>query len=113
MYMRKQLKGKIKTIIPLANEAKAFPVEIEIPNNKITPLMSGMNVSVHFNEDLFAKALSIPRTALLRDVKGNYVYVLDAGKKPLRKMVVPGRDIGTAVEIKAGLAKGDMVISSG
>lgn len=113
VYAKTVLKGKIKTIIPLANEAKAFPVEIEIPNHKTTPLMSGMNVSVHFNENLFTKALSIPRTALLRDVKGNYVYVIDARKKPLRKMVVPGRDIGTAVEIKAGLAKGDLVISSG
>lgn len=113
VYANTSLKGKIKTIIPLANEAKAFPVEIEIPNPESTPLMSGMNVSVHFNEDLFSKALTIPRTALLRDVKGNYVYVIDSRKNPLRKTVVPGRDIGTTVEIKEGLKKGDLVISSG
>jgi membrane fusion protein, multidrug efflux system len=105
--------GTIKNIIPVANEAKAFPVEIEINNNKVQKLMAGMSMSVRFEPLAATMALVIPRTAINGDFKSPYVYVIDAAKKPVKKAITIGKDFGTTVEVLSGLTKDEIVITSG
>ncbi len=106
-------KGIIKNIIPVANETKAFPVEIEIANNKPQKLMAGMSVSANFKPTTSITALTVPRTAIVGDLAKPSVYLIDSSKKPRLTAVSIGRDFGTTIEIKSGLKKGDIAITSG
>jgi RND family efflux transporter MFP subunit len=105
--------GVVKTILPIANEAKAFPVEIEVSNNRNRKLMAGMSMNVLFEPNIATSALVIPRTAIVANANGNYVYVIDANKKTSIKQVSIGRDFGNLVEIISGLTKEEIVITSG
>jgi RND family efflux transporter MFP subunit len=113
VYAGMQYTGVVKTIIPVANEAKAFPVEIEIANNKKQQLMAGMSMSVLFEPSDNTAALVIPRTALSGNAKSPHVFVIGADKKPVKKQIMVGRDFGTMVEIISGLSKDEIVITSG
>jgi RND family efflux transporter MFP subunit len=105
--------GIIKNIIPVANEAKAFPLEIEIANNQMQKLMAGMSMSAIFKPASSVTALTIPRTAITGDILKPTVYIIDGSKKPVLTSVGIGRDFGNSIEIISGLKKGDIVIVSG
>jgi RND family efflux transporter MFP subunit len=105
--------GIIKVIIPVANEAKSFPVDIEIPNSKQQKLMAGMSMQAIFKPNSSVTMLTIPRTAITGDFSNPTVFVIDSDKKPVLRKVSTGRDFGNSIEIINGLQKGDIVITSG
>jgi RND family efflux transporter MFP subunit len=105
--------GKVVNIIPIANEAKSFPVEIEVENNKAQKLMAGMSASVSFGKKTNAKTLIIPRTAIINEGAKTFVYTIDQNKKPTKKEIVIANTIGTSVAIQSGLQVGDIIVVSG
>jgi hypothetical protein len=54
----------------------------------------------------------VPATALLFRQQGPVVAVLDAGGRARITPIVISRDLGTSVEIGAGLSPGDKVIDN-
>lgn len=57
--------------------------------------------------------LSIPLTALRRDQRGEYVFVVDAADTAHRVAVQSGVSLGERIEILAGLQDGDRVVTRG
>lgn len=113
VYPNTVFNGSIKNIIPVANQAKAFPVEIELSNNKPQKLMAGMSMNISFTANNSITALTIPRTSIVGDFSKPSVYIIDADKKPVITPIKIGRDFGTSVEILEGLKENDVVITAG
>jgi RND family efflux transporter MFP subunit len=105
--------GKVKTIIPVANEAKSFPVEIELQNNQKNKLMAGFSMTARFNPKASTVAFVIPRTALVGNMQNPFVYVIDDKKNPVKKAVQVGNEYGTSIAILSGLQAGEIVVTSG
>jgi len=59
------------------------------------------------------QALAIPRTAVLSDQQGSYVYVLDASNTATQRRVQLGQSTPTMAVIAGGLAEGDTVVVDG
>jgi hypothetical protein len=59
-----------------------------------------------------AGAAAIPTDALLRTIKGDFVYVAN-GDWFLRTPVIPGPTNATHVAIKEGLYEGDRIVARG
>lgn len=106
-------KGKIKNIIPIANEAKAFPVEIELQNSPSTKLMSGMSATVSFDFKSKEIRLVVPRTAVLFEGGHHFVFTIDKNKKVIKKEVEISLTDGVNTSISKGLKMGDLVIVNG
>jgi len=58
-------------------------------------------------------ALGIPRSAVLSDQQGNYVYVVDADRKAQQRRIQLGQSTAGTAVVKAGLAEGEQVIADG
>jgi membrane fusion protein, multidrug efflux system len=58
-------------------------------------------------------ALAIPRSAVLSDQQGNYVYVVDADNKAQQRRVQLGQSTPATAVIMAGLEEGEKVIADG
>ena len=57
--------------------------------------------------------LAIPRTAVLSDQQGDYVYVVDAGNKAQRRPIQVGQSTPSTAVVTNGLTEGELVISEG
>jgi RND family efflux transporter MFP subunit len=106
-------KGTIKNIVPVANEAKAFPVEVAIINDKKEKLLAGMTMKVLFGSTQAKTSLVVPRTALLGNTSGYFVFAVSHKNQPLKKAVLLGQDFGEFIEIMEGLSLSDTIITSG
>jgi membrane fusion protein, multidrug efflux system len=106
-------KGTLKNIVPVANEAKAFPVEIAISNSKKEKLLAGMTMHALFGSTNSTRSLVIPRTALLGNATGYFVFAISSKTKPVKTTVLLGQDFGEFIEVKSGLTAGDTIITSG
>ncbi len=58
-------------------------------------------------------ALAIPRSAVLSDQQGSYVYVVDADKKAQQRRIRLGQSTPSMAVVMEGLAEGDQVIADG
>ncbi|MEX0771882.1 MAG: efflux RND transporter periplasmic adaptor subunit [Balneolales bacterium] len=96
-------------------QTRTFPIEIEMdnPEGLIKPQMSvGLLVTLAFIED----AITVPRTALIRDETGQNVFVVNReGEQPVAEYrpVTTGRSTAGNVLILEGLSGGDEVIVAG
>jgi RND family efflux transporter MFP subunit len=82
--------------------------EVDIPNPDGT-LTPGIYCTVEFHIPRKRPSLSVPADALIFNRDGTQVAVVSHGKAELRKVSVT-RDLGTRVEIDAGVNAGDQVI---
>lgn len=57
--------------------------------------------------------LGIPRSAVLSDVKGDYVYTVDAQNKAQQTRIVLGQSTPTTASVVSGLAEGQLVVLEG
>ena len=57
--------------------------------------------------------LAIPRSAVLMDQQGDYVYVVDRDGKALRRTVTLGQSTPTVAAVTSGLSDGELVVSEG
>jgi membrane fusion protein (multidrug efflux system) len=76
-------------------------------------LIDGMFVNVFVEGAEPVQAVVIPRSAVLQDQQGNYVWVLDAENKPQRRPLTLGRSIEDQVVVERGLEAGETVVVEG
>jgi membrane fusion protein (multidrug efflux system) len=104
--------GTVVSVGVKADDARRFPVEIELVNNPKHPLKAGM-----FGTSVFAfgsdrESLMIPRHAIVGSIKNPRVYVIEGDKAILREIRI-GRATDQEVEALDGLKVGDRVVTSG
>ncbi len=101
----KALEGKVDSITPKGDPVtKTYRVRIALPDD--TPLRIGMSTDVNIITKVAKNALLVPTLAM----RGDELYVLEAGRARLRKVGVGIRGI-TDVEILSGLGENAEVIS--
>lgn len=76
-------------------------------------LIDGMFVNVFVEGAQPVQAVVIPRSAVLQDQAGNYVWGLDAENRAVRRPVTLGRSIADQVVVEAGLETGERVVVEG
>ncbi|MDO9502497.1 efflux RND transporter periplasmic adaptor subunit [Falsiroseomonas sp.] len=76
-------------------------------------LIDGMFVNVFVEGAEPVQAVVIPRSAVLQDQGGNYVWVLDAENRPARRPLMLGRSIADQVVVESGLETGERVVVEG
>lgn len=84
----------------------------EFPNPKLQ-LVPGQFVSVSVQQGTSTKLPVVPATAVQQDREGNFVFVLGEGDLATIRRVVLSDRVGENWAVEAGLANGDIVISSG
>jgi membrane fusion protein (multidrug efflux system) len=83
--------------------------EVDVPNPS-NILLEGEYAQVHFDAKLAGEHLSVPNNALLFRPTGTMVAVVDANNHiDLRRLTI-GRDLGTSVEVLAGITANDPFI---
>lgn len=76
-------------------------------------LIDGMFVTVFVEGAEPVPTVVIPRSAVLQDQQGNYVFALDAENKAARRPVTLGRSIADQVVVERGLEGGERVVVEG
>jgi RND family efflux transporter MFP subunit len=107
-----EYRGTVVSVGVKAEDARRFPVEIELVNDPAHPLKAGMFGTAQFGSNGQVATLVIPRNAIVGSIKSPRVYVVENGKAVLR-----GIRIGSAndheVQVLDGLTEGEMVVTSG
>jgi membrane fusion protein (multidrug efflux system) len=116
--------GKLDYADPsVAQNTDTILLRARIPN----PLRPGANRGELGNRDLTdgefvtvlvegfepVLALAIPRSAVLSDLQGSYVYVVDADNKAQQRRIRLGQSTPALAVVSAGLAEGERVIADG
>jgi len=104
--------GTVVSIGVKADDAKRFPVEIELVNNPKHPLKAGMFGTSVFNFGSDRESLMIPRHAIVGSIKNPRVYVVEGDKARLTEIRI-GAATDQDVEVLEGLKVGDRVVTSG
>ena len=92
-----------------SSRALLVQLEADNPNGQ---LIAGSYVEVHFDLPATPGVLQLPVTALLFRQHGLKVATLGADGRVVLKNIQLGRDMGTRVEVVAGLTAADRVIDS-
>lgn len=112
-YPERTFAGKVGAILPQVDAAtRTLRARIEV-GNPGTALKPGMFVRVALGSVASAPALLVPQEAVIATGKRNVVIVAGEGNRFEPVEVSLGRPAGNDVEIKAGLAEGQRVVTSG
>ncbi len=101
------------TVIRTANAVdpgtRTLLTQVDIPNpsHRILP---GMFVYAHFKLAPSGTHWRVPATALIFNAQGTRVAIVGAGNKLHFQPVVVGRDLGTSIDIQAGLHGNETVV---
>lgn len=76
-------------------------------------LVDGQFVSVIVEGSEPIQAIAVPRTAVLQDQQGSYVFILDAENKAQRRNITLGRSPGNTAVVEQGLEGGERVVAEG
>lgn len=105
--------GRVVTIGQLVDpKTRTVPMIFEL-SNPDRQLRIGSFATVWIEIGAPAKALAIPETAMVDDAGRKVAYVQVEGEAFERRALVLGMRSGGFVEIKAGLAKGEHVVTRG
>jgi RND family efflux transporter MFP subunit len=91
--------------------SRALLVQLEADNAK-GKLISGSYAEVHFDLPATPGVLQLPVTALLFRQHGMKIATVGSDDRVMLKNIQIGRDMGTRVEVVAGMNAGDRVIDS-
>jgi membrane fusion protein (multidrug efflux system) len=113
--------GQIDFIDPQVDRATdTILVRASIPNPPLPggqsgdrALIDGMFVAVLVEGAEPVQAVVIPRSAVLQDQQGNFVFALDEQNRAQRRTVALGRSIADQVVIERGLEGGERVVTEG
>jgi membrane fusion protein, multidrug efflux system len=105
-------RGTVVSVGVKADEARRFPVEIEMVNDAFHPLKAGMFGTGTFGSGSPRQALVIPRNAIVGSIKNPKIYVVQKNKAILKDIRI-GSANDYEVEIVDGLKEGDLVVTSG
>ncbi|MCX7908191.1 MAG: efflux RND transporter periplasmic adaptor subunit [Ignavibacteria bacterium] len=103
--------GKVHNIGFKADEAKTYPVEVDVKNPK-NLLKAGMFVQVRIPSAMRVKALLIPRVALFGSKLDPKVYVVENNIAKIRPITLGG-EFGDKIEVIKGLKEGELIITEG
>lgn len=112
LFPGKKYAGKVVSVGVKADEARRFPVEIELSNDQEQQLKAGMYGSAVFNSGTTRQALLMSRNALVGSIKIPRVFVVENGKAVLKEISV-GSASDHEVEVTGGLDEGVLVVISG
>jgi membrane fusion protein, multidrug efflux system len=112
MFPGVHYQGTVASIGVRADEAKRFPVEIEIPNDPVHQLKAGMFGTASFTFGDEKEVLIIPRHSIIGSIKVPKVYVVEGDKAVLHDIRI-GKATDLDVEVLEGLKPGDKVVTSG
>lgn len=104
------LQGKISAIIPQADsQTDTFEIWVQVPNPQQL-LLPGMNAFVHIHQA--AKALALPRLAVLNPQREGIVFVVRSQRAYIQKVTIVARSVDT-IYIDTGLSPGDRIVLVG
>jgi len=105
-------KGRVISVGVKADDAKRFPVEIDVENRRDHTLKAGMFGTAFFKGVNGHDALVIPRNALTGSIKEPKVFVVQGDTAFLREVMI-GQVDDNLVEVLSGLTPGEEVVVSG
>ncbi len=106
-----KLIGKIQNIGYKADEAKTYPVEVQVNNNK-NLLRASMFVRARIPSAIKGRTLLIPREALVGSSLEPKVYIVENNVAKLIPIVL-GNEYGKKLEVVKGLQEGQLVVVEG
>jgi membrane fusion protein (multidrug efflux system) len=112
VFPDKTFNGKISTIGVVADNAKKFSVEIDLPNSG-NQLKVGMYGKVTFDNISSTDAIYIPRNSIVGSINDAKVYTVNVDSTVKLIPVQVGGYQGNNIEIKEGLQPGDQVVLMG
>ncbi|MEO1206640.1 MAG: efflux RND transporter periplasmic adaptor subunit [Pseudomonadota bacterium] len=104
--------GKLTYIAPVADANSRSLAVNGLIDNEHRSLVGGLFVEVSVKLGARDDVLVVPTTAVLQELSGSYVFVVEQGKVHRRKVVL-GERYGKTVEIKTGLGSGSSVVVGG
>lgn len=102
--------GTVKTISPLDDNGKGYPVEVQVPNPDAT-LKPGMRVDLQFIEEGAEQVMVVPTTATFEEDGKSFVYVVQ-DDHPERKEITIKEKKGSMVVVSDGVSEGDLIITN-
>ncbi|MBO0711180.1 MAG: efflux RND transporter periplasmic adaptor subunit [Acetobacteraceae bacterium] len=116
--------GKIDFVAPsVAQTTDTITLRGRIPNPPDRPPVPGQPVDRPLTDGMFVTvvisgvepvaALAIPRTAVLADQQGNYVYVVNGQNIAEQHRIVLGQSTPTTAVVASGLQEGELVVVDG
>ncbi|PKR82264.1 efflux RND transporter periplasmic adaptor subunit [Brumimicrobium salinarum] len=111
-YPQNEFSGKVVAIGGKANPAARYQVEIEVENNRETPIRAGMFGQVILDQQSQQDGIVLPLSVVQGQLDDAKVYVVKDGKAVLKPIQI-GLSEGTSVLVKGGLSAGDKIVSRG
>ncbi len=105
-------KGTVISVGVKADDARRFPVEVEIINNTDHPLKAGMFGSATFGSGTPREAIMVPRNSIVGSIKTPRLFVVENGLSLLREVRI-GQASDREVEVTEGLREGEQVVTAG
>ncbi|MFZ4522199.1 MAG: efflux RND transporter periplasmic adaptor subunit [Bacteroidales bacterium] len=112
LYPGIKYKGTIVSVGVKADEARRFPVEIEMVNDASNNLKAGMFGTATFGSTTMRNVLLVPRNSIVGSIKTPKVYVVENNKSMLRDIRI-GSANDHEVEVLDGLTEGEIIVTSG
>jgi membrane fusion protein, multidrug efflux system len=112
-YPDKVFSGEIKRVsqsLDLNTRTMAVEVDIDNHNNLLKP---GMFANIEFILDVHNDALLVPIQSVLKDDKGDYVYMMSADSTAQKKYIGKGLEQNNQAEILNGIGENDRIVVSG
>lgn len=102
--------GTVKTISPIDEKGKGYPVEVEVKNPNLT-LKSGMVTDLQFILADAKEGMLIPNSAVVKEDGKTFVFVVN-GDHPKRKEVKVKEKQGSMAIVTEGITEEDQVITN-
>ena len=111
-YRNRRFAGTVtRTSKAIDAQSRTLLAEVTTPN-KDGALLPGMYAQIHFKLKNPEPALMVPASALVIRATGPMVAIVDPGNRYAYRKVQLGRDLGTQVEITAGIGLEDRVVTT-
>ena len=107
----KQFLGKVTRVSPSFDQDTRSSVAIVQIDNEDMQLMSGLFVKVQVYTEKIKNAVMIPRDAVFKKDRKDYVFVMNDGTASLREIEI-GASVGDMIQALKGVNKGEAVITS-
>lgn len=107
-----RLSAQVREVHAMVNPAtQLVEVLVPLPEGRLDDLVLGSHIEGHIRLRAH-RALTVPRSAVLRDGHGAYVFKVSGGHAQ-RVAVTPGVSTGDALEVRGALQAGDRIVTSG
>ncbi|WP_417265094.1 efflux RND transporter periplasmic adaptor subunit [Brumimicrobium sp.] len=111
-YPHVDFTGKVVAIGSKANPAARYPVEIEVKNEKETPIRAGMFGQVVLEKKTEKSGIVLPLSVIQGQLDDAKVYVVKNNKAVLVPVQILSTE-GASVLVGEGLSAGDKIVSRG